>query len=193
VAETPAGIPNRAWFRASEVCGLAGIQPYVLRSWEAEFTSLGVSRGPGKPRLYRREDVDLVLRIRRLVLDEGLTLAGVRRRIEDALAPDAESVSLAEVLGPEIRARLSEIRHELRALLEMLSPAGETAAGLPPAESSESSAASPVPEPGALLAEPAGTGELGPTVVEGLSEPEPAPAKRRARRPRKASAANARE
>ncbi len=122
VAETPGGIPNRAWFRASEVCEIAGIRPYVLRSWESEFPSLGVSRGQGKTRVYRREDVELVLRIKQLVVGEGLTLAGVRRRMEGELSPDAESVALVEVLGPEVRQRVSAVRQGLRSLLEMLSP-----------------------------------------------------------------------
>jgi len=127
VAETPGGIPNRAWFKASEVCELAGIQPYVLRSWESEFPSLGVSRGEGKPRVYRREDVELVLRIKRLVVGEGFTLSGVRRSLECELAPAPETVRLSEVLGPEVVQRVSEVRQGLRSLLDMLAPAGEKA------------------------------------------------------------------
>src|SRR2546425_608454 len=50
-------IPNRALFKAAEVCDLAKVQPYVLRSWEAEFPDLGVARSAGSPRVYRRADV----------------------------------------------------------------------------------------------------------------------------------------
>src|SRR6202007_2869133 len=69
-------IPKRALFKAAEVCDLAQVQPYVLRSWEAEFPELGVSKSDGAPRTYRRTDVEQVLRIKHLLLVEGLTLAG---------------------------------------------------------------------------------------------------------------------
>lgn len=80
-------IPDKPAFKAAEVCEIAGIQPYVLRSWESEFPDLGLSKTPGGPRVYRRADVERVLRIRAMVFDEGLTLAGVRRRFE-AEQPD---------------------------------------------------------------------------------------------------------
>ena len=73
-------IPNRSLFRQPEVCEIASIQPYVLRSWEAEFPDLGVAKAEGGPRVYRRADVERVLRIKQLLYGEGLTLAGVRRR-----------------------------------------------------------------------------------------------------------------
>ena len=72
-------IPKRALFKSSEVCEIASVQPYVLRSWESEFPDLGVSKGNGGPRVYRRADVERVLRIKQLVFSDGLTLAGVRR------------------------------------------------------------------------------------------------------------------
>ena len=50
-------IPKRALFKAAEVCDLVKVQPYVLRSWESEFPSLGVAKTPGAPRVYRRADV----------------------------------------------------------------------------------------------------------------------------------------
>ncbi|PWT86284.1 MAG: hypothetical protein C5B57_01360, partial [Blastocatellia bacterium] len=75
-------IPKRALFKAAEVCELLKVQPYVLRSWEAEFPELGVAKTPGGPRVYRRADVEQVRRIKHLLLVEGLTLAGARRRLE---------------------------------------------------------------------------------------------------------------
>src|SRR5580765_3602444 len=67
-------IPNRALFKAAEVCDILKVQPYVLRSWEAEFPELGVAKTAGAPRVYRRKDVEQVARIRHLLLVEGLTL-----------------------------------------------------------------------------------------------------------------------
>jgi len=117
----PIEIPNRALFKAAEVCELLKLQPYVLRSWEAEFPDLGVSRTQGAPRVYRRADVERVVRIRRLLLVEGLTLAGARRRIEEEEAPVAsDESSLDGWLGPSGRERLAEVKRGLRSLLDLL-------------------------------------------------------------------------
>jgi DNA-binding transcriptional MerR regulator len=123
-------IPDKSAFKASEVCDLAKVQPYVLRSWENEFPELGVSRTPGGPRVYRKADVERVLQIRHLVLAEGLTLAGVRRKLEGAGVTPAPAVAapndedralLREMMTPEIKARLSRVREGLRAVLDLLS------------------------------------------------------------------------
>jgi DNA-binding transcriptional MerR regulator len=74
----PVEIPNRSLFRQPEVCEIAKVQPYVLRSWEAEFPDLGVAKTEGGPRVYRRADVERVLRLKHLLYVEGLTLAGAR-------------------------------------------------------------------------------------------------------------------
>jgi DNA-binding transcriptional MerR regulator len=117
-------IPKRALFKSSEVCEIASVQPYVLRSWESEFPDLGVSKGNGGPRVYRRSDVEQVLRIKQLVFSDGLTLAGVRRRIEEeapARLEPADAAPMKELLGRNARERLQEIRNGLRAILDLLS------------------------------------------------------------------------
>lgn len=119
VAETRVEIPDREWFKPSEVCEIASLQPYVLRSWEVEFPGLGIQRAAGSPRVYRRSDVERVLRIRELVFGEGLTLAGARRRIEGEGRPLDEDD--AQLVDGDTRARLAAIRQELRALHEWLS------------------------------------------------------------------------
>ena len=73
-------------FKAADVCEMAQLQSYVLRSWEKEFPGIGVQREPDSARLYRQSDVDQVLRIKQLVFGEGLTLSGARRRLEE-MAP----------------------------------------------------------------------------------------------------------
>jgi DNA-binding transcriptional MerR regulator len=124
---TSAEIPNRSLFKPPEVCEIAQVQPYVLRSWEAEFPDLGVSKGAG-PRVYRRADVQRVLRIKELLFVEGLTLAGARRRLEEEHAVAAESTaeapSLTELFGADARERISEVRQGLRWILELLAGNG---------------------------------------------------------------------
>jgi DNA-binding transcriptional MerR regulator len=119
-------IPKRALFKASEVCEIASVQPYVLRSWESEFPDLGIAKSAGGTRVYRRADVEKVLRIKHLVFSDGLTLAGVRRRIEgEAPAEIEEAVAvptkeLKELLGRNAKERLADVKRGLMSILEML-------------------------------------------------------------------------
>jgi len=127
VAETRATIPERELFKAAEVCEIAGVQPYVLRSWELEFPSIGTSRSVGGPRVYRKADVERILRIKDLVFTEGLTLAGARRRLEEEVP--AGPVEPAPPMDAGAREKLGEIRSGLRALLDMLGEAPVRKAG----------------------------------------------------------------
>jgi DNA-binding transcriptional MerR regulator len=119
-------IPNRALFKSAEVCDLVKLQPYVLRSWEAEFPELGVSKAGG-PRVYRRTDVEQVVRIKHLLLVEGLTLAGARRKIEEETAPIvADEPPIRELMGRNAKERLTAVRRGLQSLLELLGANGDT-------------------------------------------------------------------
>ena len=113
-------IPRRALFRAAEVCDFAKVQPYVLRSWEGEFPDLGIARTAGGPRVYRRMDVEQVMRIKHLLLVEGLTLAGARRRLEEDATPMAADRPLDELIGQNARERITDVKRGLRAILELL-------------------------------------------------------------------------
>jgi DNA-binding transcriptional MerR regulator len=118
-------IPKRALFKAAEVCDLAKVQPYVLRSWEAEFPELGVAKSAGAPRVYRRGDVDKVLRIKHLLLVEGLTLAGARRRLEEETAPvAADEPELDVLIGQNARERLTAVKRGLQSILDLLAKVG---------------------------------------------------------------------
>ena len=129
-------IPKRALFKSSEVCEIAGVQPYVLRSWESEFPELGLSKSAGGPRMYRRADVERVLHIKQLVFADGLTLAGVRRRIDEEAPPvleEADSAPIRELLGRNAKERLARVKRGLMSLLEMLNARpGDTRAYAPP-------------------------------------------------------------
>ena len=120
-------IPNRALFRQPEVCEIASIQPYVLRSWEAEFPDLGVVKAEGGARVYRRADVERVLRIKQLLYGEGLTLAGVRRKLTEeqpaTAGPDPALASIAELFGTDARERIQNVKRGLRELSAMLNRA----------------------------------------------------------------------
>ena len=133
-------IPDKPAFKASEVCELAQIQPYVLRSWESEFSDLGLSKTPGGPRVYRRIDVERVLRIRELVFTEGLTLSGVRRRFE-AEQPPVED-DLFELVAEVEAARAAEAK----ARAESAAPRPVRKSGAPVEEHPVTPVAAPVSE-----------------------------------------------
>jgi len=118
-------------FRAQDVCDLAQVQPYVLRSWEKEFPGIGVQKSDDGPRLYRQADLDQVLLIKRLVFNEGLTLAGARRRLEES-APrtaadvDSDVAEVLDALASDARTRIANVRDGLRSILTLLSNAPGT-------------------------------------------------------------------
>ena len=131
---------RRPLLKSVEVCEIAKVQPYVLRSWEKEFPTLGVSREPDGPRFYRKADVDEVLRIKQLVYGEGLTIAGARRKLQEerTLPPDGLPFDDEEPpagkstgkLSAKARTRIDGIRKGLRAILDLLEkPAGRVPAG----------------------------------------------------------------
>ena len=123
----PVEIPNRSLFRQPEVCEIAKVQPFVLRTWEAEFPDLGVAKTAGGPRVYRRVDVERVLRLKQLLYVEGLTLAGARRKLSEEQPGSAndgtELTEVAELLGAEARDRILHVRRGLRELSTMLAKA----------------------------------------------------------------------
>jgi DNA-binding transcriptional MerR regulator len=137
-------IPSRSLFRQPEVCEIAQVQPYVLRSWEAEFQDLGVAKVQGGPRVYRRADVERVLRIKHLLFVEGLTVAGARRKLheEHSVAAPA-SADLDELLASDVRERILSVRQSLRELSTMLaqSPGTEEFALAAPAAAKSASKA----------------------------------------------------
>ncbi len=117
MSDIPREIPKRGAYKAAEVCEAAHIQLYVLRSWESEFPTLGVVRGG--VRIYRHGDLEQVLRITQLVFEEGLTLAGARRRIEEDSEPQPE-LPLEEFVTPEMRQGIGRVKQGLHDLLTML-------------------------------------------------------------------------
>ena len=115
-------------YKAADVCEATGLQPYVLRSWEKEFPGIGVQKSQDTPRLYRQSDLEQVLRIKQLVFVEGLTLAGARRRLEEASPPsasvrEAERAEVLDTLGADARSRIALVRDGLRSILDVLARA----------------------------------------------------------------------
>ncbi len=113
--------PKRELFKAADVCEVVQLQPYVLRSWEAEFPQIGKPGAGGGPRVYRRVDIELVLRIKQLVFEEGLTLSGARRRLEeDGGETSGATVLVDEMVGAGLREKLKTVKNGLQSILQLL-------------------------------------------------------------------------
>src|SRR5262245_44296519 len=113
-------IPDKLFFRIGEVAELTAIPPYVLRYWESEFKLLRPRKNHAGQRVYRKHDVQMVLRIKSLLYEDRLTLEGAKKRLQqegrqrnqqlDLPAPDPQTL----VALRAIRARLEAIRQTLR-------------------------------------------------------------------------------
>jgi len=113
----PAEIPDKLYFRIGEVSDLLGVEPHVLRYWETEFPVLSPKKSGTGRRLFRRKDVELLLRIKHLLYEKRFTIQGARQTLQaESKAPKPRPVTkraqqelFAEDLLPEIRKELSEI------------------------------------------------------------------------------------
>ncbi|WP_136806829.1 MerR family transcriptional regulator [Desulfosediminicola flagellatus] len=112
-------IPDKLYFKIGEVGKLAEVPTHVLRYWETEFKGIQPKRASSNQRLYRREDVELILKIKVLLHEQGFTIAGARKLIEsgqDIPEPiktsDQSAECLTEALG-SIKSELQELRQFL--------------------------------------------------------------------------------
>jgi DNA-binding transcriptional MerR regulator len=129
-SSTASVIPDARFYRIGEVSRITELKPFVLRYWETEFPMLQPVKSARGHRLYRQEDVELVLKIKRLLYDEGFTIAGARRHLRDSTGNGGESdlatVSRsALVAGESSSARLNrkvllDLRDALRSFLTLL-------------------------------------------------------------------------
>ncbi len=78
-------IPNKLFFKIGEVCELTETQPYVLRYWESEFPALAPAKNNSGQRIFRRRDIETILRIKSLLYEEGFTIAGAKKKLEQEL------------------------------------------------------------------------------------------------------------
>jgi len=122
------GIPNKLFFKIGEVCEITDTQPYVLRYWESEFSALAPAKNSSGQRIYRRKDIETVLRIKQLLYDEGFTIAGAKKRLESEASgrgatPDpvaSQPASAASAADDRTRVVLLEVKDQLREILTVL-------------------------------------------------------------------------
>src|SRR5271156_140414 len=117
-------IPDKLYFRIGEVAKLCDVPAYVLRFWESEFPQLKPNKGGTGQRLYRRRDVEMALRIKSLLYDEGYTIPGARQAFKAELRAGKEpQLGLGGIeAGQSVDAKhLAAIQRELREIHSLLS------------------------------------------------------------------------
>ena len=118
-------IPSKLFFKIGEVCELTETQPYVLRYWESEFPALAPAKNNSGQRIYRRRDIETILRIKTLLYEEGFTIAGAKKKLELEMKEQAKGTSVtpaSQTPGGDdgFKDEVKEIKAELHGLLEML-------------------------------------------------------------------------
>src|SRR5579862_1989773 len=112
-------IPDKLYFRIGEVATLCHLPAYVLRFWESEFPQLKPVKSSTGQRMYRRRDVESVLRIKQLLYEQGFTIAGARQQLRAETKSDKTQAAIPfpTHATPEIQ----HIRQGLREILDLLS------------------------------------------------------------------------
>jgi DNA-binding transcriptional MerR regulator len=85
ISQTEVIIPEKLYFRIGEVSELAKLPTYVLRFWETEFSQLKPTKSSTGQRMYRRKDVEYVMQIRKLLYEDGFTIAGAREKLREEM------------------------------------------------------------------------------------------------------------
>lgn len=115
-------IPDKLYFRIGEVARLCEVPAYVLRFWESEFPQLKPNKGGTGQRLFRRRDVEMALRIKCLLYDEGYTIPGARQLLKGEQKQKEEQLPLTAEMTPAAQTeQLQHLRKELRDLLAIVS------------------------------------------------------------------------
>ena|ERR1017187_5073730 len=112
-------IPDKLYFRIGEVAGLCRLPAYVLRFWETEFPQLKPVKSSTGQRMYRQRDVENVLRIKKLLYDEGFTIAGARAHLKAELKPAHRQDGLP-FPKPRSTDHLKKVRQGLQEILGIL-------------------------------------------------------------------------
>jgi DNA-binding transcriptional MerR regulator len=114
---------ERLYYRIGEVSRITGLKPHVLRYWESEFKAIRPHKGGSLQRLYRRKDLDLILKIKKLLYEEGFTIAGAKKKIRDLERLENKPLRLKPVeKGPNGEAHefLIALHEELKGIRKML-------------------------------------------------------------------------
>ena len=114
---------ERLYYRIGEVSRITGLKPHVLRYWESEFRVIKPHKGGSLQRLYRRKDLDLILKIKKLLYEDGFTIAGAKKKIRDLEKFENKQMKLKLVekgCNGNAHEFLIAVQEELKGIREML-------------------------------------------------------------------------
>ncbi len=114
---------ERLYYRIGEVSRIAGLKPHVLRYWESEFRMIKPHKAGSQQRLYRKKDVDLILKIKKLLYEEGFTIAGAKKKIREMEREESRKLKVKQgenKTEEKERELLSLIREELKGIRKIL-------------------------------------------------------------------------
>ncbi|MGB3210178.1 MAG: MerR family transcriptional regulator [Desulforhopalus sp.] len=114
-----ATIPDKLYFKIGEVAKMADVPTHVLRYWESEFSGISPKRANSKQRLYKRQDVEMILNIKTLLHEQGYTIAGARKLLESGQLP-SQAVDEAKPIIAKVSNKLQTIKQELKELQDLL-------------------------------------------------------------------------
>ena len=114
---------ERLYYRIGEVSQITGLKPHVLRYWESEFKVIRPHKGRSLQRLYRRKDLDLILKIKKLLYEDGFTIAGAKKKIRDVERGGNSQMNLGAVekkADGKDHELIVAIQEELKGIKKML-------------------------------------------------------------------------
>ena len=117
--EEELAIPDKLYFRISEVSKLTGLEPYVLRYWETEFKLIKPVRTKSRHPLYKRKDLDVIFEIKRLLYEEQYTIAGAKKKLDGIMKEEKSDIK--SISSVDTKAAIVSALEELKAIRKMLS------------------------------------------------------------------------
>jgi len=102
---------NKLFYKIGEVSRITGLESYVLRYWETEFPPLHPKKSRGGQRVYESKDIETVLKIKRMLYEEGLTIAGAKKRLmsRGGEKPHGPTSPASDMMLHRVRANLKEL------------------------------------------------------------------------------------
>lgn len=113
----PVQIPEQLFYKIGQVSQITGVQAYVLRYWESEFGLLKPRKDKRGQRLYRRKDIELILRIKELLHEQGFSIRGAKQKLKKELAQNPET---KKYTNPELRVIIDRHKTQIRELMDLL-------------------------------------------------------------------------
>jgi DNA-binding transcriptional MerR regulator len=108
-------IPDKLYYKIGEVAKFTGIKTHVLRYWETEFSAIRPNKSRSNQRLYRKQDVELILRLKDLLYNQGFTIAGARKKLREKTSKSSAEAGAATLARPAEPAALDQLALPLAA------------------------------------------------------------------------------